>query len=92
MTENRKPNKPFNKPNHVSYDDVRKMINHANYTFKQKTEHMYTPGGVKKGSDLYTLQVDFAYLLNELQRGYSYRRAMIYSNILSFLEKIPTPA
>lgn len=72
-----------------TYFDMKKNSNYVSYLFRQKTSELaYATKVVKPGTKLFQLQVEFSYLLHEMQQGYVYRRNAIYNAILDFIDKM----
>ena len=71
----------------MSDRDVMRAVSHFQHTFRQKTQHMQGRV-VKKGTELYNMQVNLAYDLHELQFGYLYKRPQLMAKINEMINTI----
>jgi hypothetical protein len=77
------------RPN-VSEIDVEHVIRYLTRQFRQKTEDMGRDA--PRGSELYKLQCDFTYMLDEIKRGPTYQVSKIIAKANEMLDAIPTKA
>lgn len=60
--------------------DVSNTVKHLNRTFAAKSKSM-----VRNSNELKSLQIEFCYLIDEIVRGYTYRRAKSIQNAYDFI-------
>jgi len=67
--------------------NVDKEIDYLNYKFTEATKR-FKPINNKKGSELYNIQVDFCYLLNDIKFAPQYIVHKLISKIHNFINGI----
>lgn len=88
---NNKPRfvKKERRPN-VSEIDVEHVIRYLTRQFRQKTDHLGRDA--TRGSDLYKMQCNFAYMLDDIKRGPSYQVSKVIAEANELLDSIPANA
>lgn len=68
--------------------DLNRSISALNSSFRYKTRSLQTSRVATKGTPLHELQVDFSYLMHELEMGYKHRRFANINKVNDFLSNI----
>lgn len=79
-------NKRNDRRNQVTEIDVDHVIRYLTRQFRQRTEDMGRDA--TRGTDLYKLQVNFAYLVDEIKRGPAYQASKVIAQANDFLDSI----
>jgi len=67
--------------------DSQQIVNRIKYEFRERTKKLGNKN--EKGTLLHTLQVEFSYIVNEIQRGPSFFLPKLLSDYQQLLKKIP---
>lgn len=67
--------------------NVKQVLEYLTHTFEEATRGLGPKSKAVKGSKLYELQVEFAYLIDEIERGPTYMLPMVIQQANDLIEQ-----